>query len=177
MGPDPVAQLTALLREAKAIPRLRAEAVAPSSIYDALYRIIVVALTMSVCGERKVEGALTLPLAKLKLMQFVAVHPELLPSLRGWVTAHVNGERPSLAGWARFPRGYAADTIHDGVLTYLIATGELNPDRKNVNTRSDGRGLLAALTEIAVSKDSFSGERRTLEELSVMKITLKMLGT
>jgi hypothetical protein len=176
MTASPVQRLTALLRKAKAVPDLRDEAVAPSSIYDPLYRTMVIALTMKICGKPVVDGGLSLPDPKLKLVQFIAIHPELLSSLRGWIAAHEQGERPSLDGWARFPRGYAADTLHEKVLTYLIATGELRRDGKNLLTRVEGKGLLTSLAGAAEAKQSFAVERDTLHELSGMKITLKMLG-
>jgi hypothetical protein len=175
MTASPVQRLTALLRRAGAVPALRDEAVAPSSIYDPLYRAMVIALTMRACG--RLSGAeWSLSSARLKLAQFVAIHPELLPSLRGWVAAHRRGERPTLEGWAQFPRGYAADAHHERVLTYLVATGELRREGKNLVTRAEGDGLLAALAESAEAKKSFAAERDALQEMAAMKITLKMLG-
>jgi hypothetical protein len=173
---SPVQRLTTLLRKAGAVPNLCDEAVAPSSMYDPLYRTMVIALTMRVCGK-PVLGGLSLSEPKVKLSQFVAIHPELLPSLRGWLAAHARGERPSLEGWARFPRGYAADTLHEKVLTYLIATGELRREARNLLTRVDGTGFLLSLAAAAKADRSFVVELNTLEELNGMKITLKMLGT
>lgn len=177
MTESPVQRLTTLLRKAKAVPDLCDQAVAPASIYDPRYRTMVISLTMKVCGRSVGLGGLSLSDAKLKLDQFVAIHPELLPSLRGWIAAHARGERPSLEGWARFPRGYAADTLHEKVLTYLIAIGELRREGKKLYSRSDGKGLLMALATNAQTEQSFAVEQETLHELSGMKITLGMLGS
>lgn len=173
---SPVQRLTELLRKAQAVPDLHDAAVAPSSIYDPLFRTMVIALTMKMCGKPVAEGGHSLHEAKLKLFQFVAIHPELLPSLRLWVDAHAQGERPSLEGWARFPRGYAADTLHERVLTYLVATGECRRVGTGLVTRADAPGLLFSLADDAQTKESFNVERACLQELSEMKITLKMLG-
>jgi len=178
MNQDPVQRLTILLREANAVPRLRAESIAPSSIYDPLYRVVVIALAISVCGKPKPDGSRSLSGPLLKLYQFVAIHAELLPSLRGWSLAHEKGGHPSLEGWARFPRGYAADGLHENVVTYLVAIGELRREGKNLLAPSDANpkpGLLARLTASAEKGGAFSVERDALRELSAIKITLKML--
>src|SRR4051812_44762703 len=139
---DPVRELTTLLREANAVPRIRPDAFALSSIYDSTYRAIMIALTLENCGKRRGgDSELRLHDTKVKLFQFVAVHPDLMPSLRGWLRAHEEGQRPSLDGWARFPRGYAADTLYERVVGYLVATGELGSDGAYL-WRRHGEGLL-----------------------------------
>lgn len=175
---DPWQDLATLLREAKAVPRLRAESIIPSSIYDPLYRVVTIGLAMRACGKASPDTGLPmLNAAKLKLCQFVAIRPQLLPSLRDWISAHEGGERPSLDGWAQFPRGYAADSLHESVLTYLVAIGELVREGHNLYvTKLESKpGLLSRLVETVDQMDTFQGERKVLQELSTMRITLKML--
>jgi len=62
------------------------------------------------------------------------------------------------------------------VLTYLVATGELRRDGKNLVTRADRKGFLMSLAEDSDAKRSFLSERAVLQEMSGMKISLRMLG-
>lgn len=176
MSIDAVQQLVALLREAKAVPRLRANAVGPSSIYDPLYRTVIIGLALRLCGKKATESEVTLAGPRLKLFQFVAVHRHLLPSLRGWVTAHETGRRPNLEEWTSFPRGYVADSLYERIVTYLVATGELRPEGKNLVGSLDARCLLGRLVVAVDANSAFEGERSTLIELSQTRITLGMLG-
>lgn len=176
MASDPVVELTALLREAKAVPRIREESFALSAVYDSTYRALMVGLALDICGKQRVNAnEPCLHDAKLKLFQFIAVHPELMPSFRGWLRAHQEGERPSLDGWARFPRGYAADTLYERVVSYLVATGELGRDGSQV-WRRQGEGLLSNVIRVAVAGDAFAREREILRELATVKLTMKMLS-
>lgn len=172
---DAVQQLTDLLREAKAVPRLRAEAVMASAIYDPVYRATILALTLHKCGKTGSDRSLSLADPKLKLFQFVAVHRHLLPSLRGWVRAHAEGQRPSLDGWALFPRGYAADSLYERLVTYLVATGELRRDGNNLVGSFDDQALLGRIIAAAETAAAFQQERATLAELGSTQITLGML--
>lgn len=177
MGSDPVRDLTALLREANVVPRIHPDAFALSSIYDSTYRAIILALTLEICAKRRGnDSEKRLHNAKVKLFQFVAVHPDLMPSLRGWLRAHEEGQRPSLDGWARFPRGYAADTLYERVIGYLLATGELSSDGAHL-WRPQGKRLLSGMFAVAIERDAFTRERGILTELATIKITNKMLST
>lgn len=176
MASDPVRELTALLREANAVPRIREESFALSAMYDSTYRAIVLGLALETCAKKRAgENEARLHDAKLKLFQFVAVHPELMPSLRGWLRAHQEGQRPSLNGWARFPRGYAADRLYERVVTYLVATGELGRDGAHVWLRQRD-GLLSNLIRVVVAGDAFTRERAVLNEFATVKLTMKMLS-
>lgn len=168
-------QLAALLREAKVTPTLRSECVTPSAIYDPTYRIAIIALTLRTCGRPKSGAGLSLASAKLKLFQFVAVHPHLLPSLRGWVDAYDKGERPSLDGWARFPRGYASDSLCEKLVEYLLASGHLRRVGSNVVDAAESTPFVTQLLAKLDENDLFEDERRVLMELAQMRITLEML--
>lgn len=173
-----VERLTAILRGAKATPTLHDDAVAPSVIYDASYRVTVIALTMHICGKDGGNGTRLMPAAKLKLFQFVAVRSELLPNLRQWLSAHLVGAGEPLERWQGFPRGYAADALHERVLTYLFASGELAPKGKSLLSKPGNDGLLAKLVDGVRRSNTFTIERRTLQELQSIspKITMKRLG-
>ena len=56
MTASPLQRLTAILREARAVPVLHEEAVPPSCIYDPLYRAMVISLTMRLCGKSSEGG-------------------------------------------------------------------------------------------------------------------------
>ncbi|MGN6106576.1 MAG: hypothetical protein ACTHU0_15830 [Kofleriaceae bacterium] len=136
----------------------------------------MVGLTLDLCAKRRAEDASAqLHEAKVKLFQFVAVHPELMPSLRGWVRAHQEGHRPSLDGWARFPRGYAADSLYERIVSYLVATGELHREGAKL-WRRHSEGILSKLIRVVVTGDAFARERAVLTELATVKLTTKMLS-
>ncbi len=174
MAADLVGQLTAILREANVVPRFRPDSIIPSSIYDPVLRAALVGLTIRICGDQRGDSWLLVD-AKLKLFQFVAVRLELLPSLRGWVNAHQQGQRPSLDGWARFPHGYAADGLHERLIVYLVASGELQWEKKYLKM-SDKSRLLGPMLAKIESEALFVSESTALAEMADMKITLKMLG-
>lgn len=173
---DAVARLTAVLREADATPTLQADAVTFSATYDPVYRAAVIALTLRAAGKKDSEAAFTLPDLKLRLFQFVAVHTQLLPSLRGWVNEHKSGRRPSLDGWARFPRGYAADTLYERLTDYLCATGELQRLKNSyVRMPSAPKSYLGTLVAAADAEEAFQAERAAITEVAGLGITLDML--
>ena len=111
-----IAQLANLLQEAKAPVELRPDAVVPSAIYDPLYRATVVACTLAQWvkgGQHRINGTL------LRLVQFVAIRPNLLSNFTTWLAARQQKRLTELELWSFFPHGYIADATHTMVLEYL----------------------------------------------------------
>lgn len=172
---DAAHRLVALLREAKATPRLNADAVAPSAVYDAGYRAAVIAMTLRTCGTVLESGQLSLADPKLKLFQFIAVHRHLLEPLRAWIAMHQHGSGPSLDGWRMFPRGYASDSIYERLTVYLAASGNVRRVGTNIVARADAGSVLGKLLSVVEREQAFQDEQAVLTELASMRVTLRML--
>lgn len=172
---DPVKELASLLREANAVPRLSPERMVRSSFYDAVYRACITGLAIRECG-RRVLSAWSLNDQLLRLYQFTAIHRGLLKPLQEWAAARRSGTLTPLQEWARFPAGYATDTIHDGVVTYLLATGQLRRDRTTlVLDELPTSTFLWSLLRAVDAATLFPSERLALVELRQSGITLGML--
>lgn len=172
---DPLRQLSELLREGKAVPRLRPERIVGSSIYDAVYRVGVIALTIQTCG-RSGDGQASLHEQFLRLFQFVAVHPALLRPLKNWVTERRAGNLVPFDEWATFPAGYATDGLYDQVLTYLLASHHLRREGAQIALSLDaGTPFLVELLTYIEANELFAPERAVLNHLRGVKVTLGML--
>lgn len=172
---DPLRQLSELLREGNAVPRLRPERIVGSSIYDAVYRAGVIALTIQTCG-RHGDGQASLHEQILRLFQFVAVHPALLRPLQHWVAERQAGNLAPFDEWAKFPAGYATDALYDQVLTYLLAAHHLRRERAQISlAQAAATPFLVELLKYIESNQLFAPERAVLNHLRGVKVTLGML--
>lgn len=175
MASDPVIELVELLREAKAVPRLVPERISRSPLYDPAYRAILLVLTLKLCGKRDGE-VFSLNHQKLRLFQFVALHDALLDPMREWISARKAGSLVPLEQWARFPSGYAADTVFDDVVTYLEATEQVKRESTRIvyNSEETGGRLARAIAEVE-EHNLFAAERAVLQQLASTSIPLNLL--
>ena len=96
---------------------------APSPIYDLDYRMAVLALAIRIHGTPTADASLRIDSARLKLLQFVAQRPGLMPVVTRWATK--GASKDSLLGSSqRLRRGYpfervARFTCSDPFLTQL----------------------------------------------------------
>jgi hypothetical protein len=166
---DPVVTLGAALALTDATAKLNRKRIVRSTLHDANYHVAIVASAMRMHADGSEKKILS---AWLKLLQFVAARPALLPRLQEYVDSR---RRHDLQKWALMPRGYMGDQTHDGVVDFLVAAGML---------REDGDYLAAgpryaALEAVAAAVEGaqiFSGERRILEALRAIKPNKTMLG-
>lgn len=109
-------------------PRLRIvvvpERVAPSTIYDLQYRLVVIACVFVHSSEVEGDGLRQVSAPRMKLSQFVACRPWLFPVLRDWSDNRRNAQR-SLLSSQRLRRGFLGDTMYDDVTSFLAARGVL----------------------------------------------------
>ncbi len=96
------------------------ERVAPSAVYDLNYRISVIALGFDFHAKSESSGNRRIRTALLKLLQFVAVRPWLIPMLMDWKRAEAEPQLSMLTS-QKERRGFLTDLMHDNVIEYLVA--------------------------------------------------------
>src|ERR1022692_4701522 len=109
-----------LLRSGSAQPLIYPERVAPSAVYDLNYRISVIALGFDFHAKSESSGNRRIRTALLKLLQFVAVRPWLIPMLMDWKRAEAEPQLSMLTS-QKERRGFLTDLMHDDVIEYLVA--------------------------------------------------------
>lgn len=170
---SPLQMLAELLQSGHAQPVVSLARLAPSAFYDLQYRIVVVASAFEIYAKTWASEQRQIGAARLKLLQFVASRPWLLPAVREWSAASEKTQ-VSILPSQRIRRGFISDKIHDNVVEFLIAGGVLTRAGSDVATGEKGE-LLKMLFSTSVELQLFSTERRVLEDLKGIKITNSML--
>jgi hypothetical protein len=165
--------LAELLQSGHAQPVVSAARLAPSAFYDLQYRMVVIANAFEIHAKTLVSGQRGIVAARLKLLQFVACRPWLLPAVREWSGVSHNTQ-VSILPSQRIRRGFISDTVHDNVVEFLIAGGVLTRAGTSVASGEKGE-LLKMLFNKSVELQLFSTERRVFEDLRDIKITNSML--
>lgn len=159
-------------------PRLRIvvvpERVAPSAIYDLHYRLAVLACVFVHASGREGPGLREMSAPRMKLWQFVACRPWLLPVLKEWSENRGDAQR-SLLSSQRLRRGFLGDTMYDDVTSFLVARGVLARYRSNV-VEGPHVDALFSLDSVSASLGVFAVERQLIiHDLPAIKITNQML--
>ena len=165
--------LAVLLRGADAEPVVVPERIAISTIYDLQYRLFILACAYRAHADSNLLGARRMPAAKLKLIQFVAIRPWLLQTVREWAETRHEAQFQTLHAHT-LRRGYLGDTTHDRVIDYLVARDMLL--RAGGYLVSGAQFLtIDALATAAETTELFVNERATIDELRSVKITAVMM--
>jgi hypothetical protein len=98
----------------------------------------------------------------LKLLQFIAVRPALLPNFQRWAKAR---RRPDLDTWQRMPRGYLGDRTHDRTIELLVAGSVLYRTLDEL-VSGERFHVLDSLYRSIVDRDLLAPERAVLSELA-----------
>ena len=171
MGQGPLELLGSLLQGRGVPSAVRQAGLAPSAIYDFSYRFTVVALAFeSAAGP---AGDAVVKPEKLKLLQFVAIRPWLLPDVLTWARQPLT-RQASILPSTYLRRGFLSDTIHEGVVGFALAAEGLNQVSRGL-VKGPNNFLLGNLAATARAQSWFSGERRALEQLAAARITASML--
>lgn len=171
MSENSLEALAALLRESGAITRLQPERVVRSTLYDLDYHVAVIACAFQTNCEEVAEGKRQLVSHWLKLLQFIAARPTLLPDFQEWARAR---RRPDLDTWQRMPRGFLGDSTHDRTVEMLIAGGILH--RRGDTLQGGERfDVLVSIYNGILERDLFKSERLTLQELSRSAVNKTLL--
>ena len=170
----PLERLASLLAASGAEPDLNPGRLAPSTIYDLEYRVLVVAMAfqMHAATDRfssrpRIQGR------RLKLLQFIAMRPWLVPVIREWSASRRDAQR-SLDSEEGLRRGFISDTMHESVMDFLVAAGALRRDDLFVvpGTRSS---VIFDLYSEALNRTLFDSEVAALDQLKTIVITNEML--
>jgi len=171
-SPTSIQQLAALLQD-YAKPVIRPQRLALSPIYDLDYRMAVAALAFAIHSTKTTDGERRIDTSRLKLLQFVAQRPALLPAMGQWATSKKTS--PLLRGSSqRLRRGYMGDSTYDQVIEYMVACGIVR--RESQYLALDRNGSYIDSINVASGKEGmFVQERFVLEELLRVRVTVAML--
>jgi hypothetical protein len=171
---QPLERLAALLAASGAEPDLNAGRLAPSTIYDLEYRVLVVAMAfqMHAATDRfssrpRIQGR------RLKLLQFVAMRPWLVPVIREWSASRRDAQR-SLDFEEGLRRGFISDTMHERVMGFLIAASALRREDLFV-VPGIKSSIIFDLYAEARRHSLFESEGAALHQLEDIIITNEML--
>ena len=169
---DPLKMIGEML-VGRALPTVNPERVAPSSIYDLQYRIAVIASAFEIHAKQFALTARRIQSVRLKLLQFIACRPTLTQMVEEWSKIQYDAQL-SLALSQRLRRGFLGDQMHDDVVSFLVARGELIRSSQYLVT-SPEKHMLRGLHTANVENGLFSVERQVLARLSTIRITNSML--
>jgi hypothetical protein len=170
----PIRELAALLKDSSARPVIVSSRLAPSALYDVEYRTAVIALVFARFARTIAPSTLRkISAAKLKLMQFIALRPWLLPAIREWSEVGPH-EGLAFAYSVRIRRGFLSDTAHDDVVNYLSACRILTRLDTQV-VEGEKIGILLAVAKSVVDGNLFSDELAVINELDNITISNQML--
>jgi hypothetical protein len=133
----------------------------------------IIAIVFDAFSKRVGNDVRRIRSARLKLFQFVAVRPWLLPAIRQWS----GGEGQAAFEFAysmRIRRGFLSDSAHDDVIDYLVANGVFERQPNHLISGMSAGKLSNMVTQIN-DQELFKPERRAIEELKTIKITDSML--
>jgi MFS-type transporter involved in bile tolerance (Atg22 family) len=110
---------------------------------------------------------------RLKLVQFVATRPTLLPVVKEWSESRHDAQA-AFATSHSLRRGFLSDKTHDDVVGFLVARGIFLYDGIHL---SDGgnSSFLASMYKSSCEMGLFGVERRVLSDLLTITITNSML--
>jgi len=163
--------LAQLLQGGGASPVVTASA-SSSTIYDVHYRVVVNACAFEIHGRTDTQGHRRISANRLKLLQFVAIRPWLLPGMREWADAKGTAQQSLLT--QRFRRGFLGDVVHERVIDLLIAHGALTRGGVFLVSGESSTTFSKLCADLA-RDELFQDERDTLQELLAVRITNAML--
>lgn len=175
MPPDGVGAIQALtdiLRETRAKPRVSPDRVVRSTLYDLDYHMALIACVFFEVAQLDANGSRSLMAHWLKILQFVAVRPALLPDFQLWAKER---RHPDLDTWQKMPRGYLGDETHDRTIELLVA-GRVLVRKADSLISGEQFSVLQKIYENIVSKDLLRSERATLRELAPNRANKKLLN-
>lgn len=177
-------KLQSILTETNSTARVQAERIAPSFYYDPTYGFAVMACVLRIAGKSNKEAGLrsklTINAIQLRFYTFCAIRPYLLKSLRQWKEKSASPSLLELTDLRLLPHGFLLDSSLSDALLFLISTGNLERTGAVGGSVSLSSGndalLLNRLYDLVISNDFMKSERRAIEELHSLRVTLTDLG-
>jgi hypothetical protein len=167
-----VQQLAELLRETGAKPRVSSDRVVRSTLYDLDYHVALIACVFFIASESRTDGARSVVAHWLKILQFIAVRPGLLPDFLRWSGAR---RRPDLDTWQKMPRGYLGDRTHDRTVELLVATKVLYRTADALVGGESFSRLETIYLDI-LAKGLLRSEREALQTMSRLSVNRTLLS-
>jgi hypothetical protein len=169
---NPIQRLASLLSGSKAKPLVVPSRLAPSPLYDLEYRTSIIAMIFQKFAKPYELGlGRRILSSKLKLLQFVAMRPWILPAVQEWSKVSAQGSL-ALTYSIRVRRGFLSDTAHEDVINYLTACGMLIRQSRHLVSGTD---QLEKIATIAIEQNLFDDEIRIISDLEDLKLTTSML--
>ena len=168
---DPIQELAAVLREAGASARVRPERIARSTLYDLDYHVALIACVFFITAGDEAARFHRVVAHWLKVLQFIAVRPSLLPDFQIWAGTR---RHQDLDTWQRMPRGYLGDSTHDRTLELLVAGGVLARDDDALVAGSRFADLQRIYDDL-VTRNLLRSERAALLKLSQTRVNKTLL--
>lgn len=167
-------RLATLLAASGALPDITPERLAPSTVYDLEYRVLIVAMAFQIhAASDKYSSQPRIQNRRLTLLQFIAMRPWLVSVIREWSLSRHNAQR-SLETEEGLRRGFISDTMHDDVLDFLVAAGVLRREESYVVPGTSSSVIFDLYTE-ALGRSLFDPELTALRQLKAIVITNDML--
>jgi len=171
---SPLEKLAALLDASGAQPDITPERLAPSTVYDLEYRVLIVAMAFEIhAAPDNYSSRPRIQSRRLKLLQFIAMRPWLVSVIREWSLSRRDAQR-SLDSEEGLKRGFISDTMHDDVMDFLVASGMLRREELYVVPGSNSSAIFNLYSE-AVERSLFDAELTALRQLKMIVITNEML--
>jgi hypothetical protein len=171
---SPLERLAALLASSGAQPDITPERLAPSTVYDLEYRVLIVAMAFQLhAATDKYSSRPRIQSRRLKLLQFIAMRPWLVSVIREWSLSRHNAQR-SFDSEEGLRRGFISDTMHDDVLEFLVAAGALRREKLYVVPGANSSVIFDLYSE-ALRRSLFDAELAALRQLKTILITNEML--
>ena len=171
---SPIEKLAALLDTTGAQPDITPEHLAPSTVYDLEYRVLIVAMAFQIhAAPDRYSNRPRIQSRRLKLLQFAAMRPWLVSVIREWSLSRHDAQR-SLASEKGLRRGFISDTMHDNVLDFLVGAGALRRKELYVVSGTNVSVMFNLYSE-AVERTLFDAELTALDHLKSIVITNEML--
>ena len=168
---DPVQELTELLRQVGASPRVRPERIARSTLYDLDYHVSLVACVFFITPGDSAATPPRVVAQWLKILQFIAVRPSLMIDFQIWAATR---RHQNLDTWQKMPRGYLGDRTHDRTVELLVAGGVLSRVGDALVAGSRFVDLRRIFDDL-VERDLLRTERATLLELAHVRVNKTLL--
>jgi hypothetical protein len=168
---DPVRELAVVLREAGASARVRPERIVRSTLYDLDYHVALIACVFFITARDEAASSYRVVAHWLKILQFIAVRPSLLPDFQIWAGTR---RHQDLDTWQKMPRGYLGDNTHDRTVEMLVAGGVLAREDDALVAGSRFADLRRMYDDL-VEGDLLRSERAALVELARARVNKTLL--
>lgn len=166
-----ITALADLLQGGGASP-IVSSSIASSAIYDVQYRVAVTACAFALHARPDLVRSRRILAARLKLLQFIAIRPWLVPMIREWSDRRGTPQQSLLA--QRLRHGFLGDVVHERVIDLVVASGMFFRSGPHV-VSGVGESIISRIVSALEESQLFEDERSALVELKGITITNAML--